>query len=258
MIVAGCDVGTLTTKAVIMKDGSMVSYEIVATEAKPEKAAKVVMENTLSKVGLSFKDLDFCVATGWGRKKAGFAGKDMGEIPCIGKGAYKLNPSLCTVINIGAQASSVIRIGKNGNVLDYGTNDKCASGTGKFLGVISEALELNVSEMGALSLQSKNPVSISNQCAVFAESEVISYVNEGMELADIACGINNSIARRLVTLAKRVGVKEDVCIVGGVAKNIGVVKDLERMLDIEMKKLPVDPQIVGALGAAVIAEQKAK
>jgi len=258
MIVAGFDVGTLTTKAVVLNDGSIASYDIIPTEAKPEGAAKVVMENALSKAGISFTDLGFCVATGWGRKKVGFANKDMGEIPCLGKGAYRLIPSLCTVIDIGAQTSSVIRIGKNGNVLDYGTNDKCASGTGKFLGVIAEALELGIDDLGPLSLQSKNPVSISNQCAVFAESEVISHVNEGMELADIVSGINNSIARRQVTLAKRVGVKEDVCIIGGVAKNIGVVKDLESMLEVEMKKLPVDPQIIGALGAAVIAEQKAK
>ncbi len=258
MIIAGCDVGTLTTKAVIMRDESIASYDIIATEAKPDQASKNVIDKALFKAGLSFKEIDFCVGTGWGRKKIGFANKNTGELLCHGKGAQWLIPSVSTVIDVGAQTSSVIIVNKKGKVTDFETNDKCATGAGRFLGVIAEALELDINEIGPLSLRSNNIISISNQCVVFAESEVISYVNEGKDLADIVGSINHSIARRLVTLVKRIGIIEDICITGGVAKNIGVVKSIEEIIGVKIKKMPEDPQIIGALGAAIIAKEIAK
>jgi predicted CoA-substrate-specific enzyme activase len=158
---------------------------------------------------------------------------------------------------MGAQTSTVIVVGDDGKVVDYTENDKCAAGTGKFLGSIAEALELDISEIGPLSLRAKKMVSISNQCVVFAESEVINHMNQGEDVADIIAGINYSVSRRLVTQANRIGIRKDVCITGGVAKNIGVVKNLAEMLETEIKEMPEDPQIIGALGAALIAKEKA-
>jgi predicted CoA-substrate-specific enzyme activase len=257
MIVAGCDIGTMTTKVLILKDESIVSYSIVATEARPGQAAEAALDSALSKARFPHKKIKYCVSTGWGRKKVGFAGAAVGEILCLVKGARRLVPSLKTIIDMGAQTSTVIVVGDDGKVVDYTENDKCAAGTGKFLGSIAEALELDISEIGPLSLRAKKMVSISNQCVVFAESEVINHMNQGEDVADIIAGINYSVSRRLVTQANRIGIRKDVCITGGVAKNIGVVKNLAEMLETEIKEMPEDPQIIGALGAALIAKEKA-
>lgn len=253
MIVAGCDIGTLTTKALILHDESIVSSGMVATQAKPGQAAEAALASALSQAGLARKKITYCVSTGWGRKKADFADLAVDEIPCLAKGASRLVPSLKTIINTGAQTCTVICMNERGKVVDYTENDKCAAGTGKFLGAIAEALELNISDIGPLSLRAQKRVSISNQCVVFAESEVVHYVNQGEDVADILAGINYSISRRLATQANRIGVRKDVCITGGVAKNIGIVKDLAEMLGVEIKELPADPQIIGAFGAALIA-----
>jgi (R)-2-hydroxyacyl-CoA dehydratese activating ATPase len=256
MIVAGCDIGTLTTKVLIMNDESIVSYSIVATEGKPGQAAETALENALSKACLPRKKIKCCVSTGWGMKKANFADRSVGEILCLAKGVGRLFPSVKTIINTGAQANTVILLNDIGKVVDYTENDKCAAGTGKFFGAVADALELNISEIGPLSLTAKKMVNISNQCVVFAESEVVNYVNQGEDVADIIAGINFSVARRLVTQANRIGIRKNVCITGGVAKNIGVVKNLAEMFETEIKEMPEDPQIVAAIGAALIAREK--
>jgi len=253
MIVAGCDVGTLTTKVVIINDKSIIAHDIVATKATPDKAAKQAMDNALSKAGLSFKKIKFCVGTGWGRKKIAFAGKVSGEIPCFVRGARWFVPSVRTIIDVGGQTITLIVLNERGKVQDHATNDKCAAGTGKFIEIMAEALELDINDIGPLSLQSEKNINISNQCVVFAESEVISHVNNGEDIADIVGSINQSIVSRLVTMVNRVGLMEDACITGGVAKNMGIVKRLEDMLETKFIKMPEDPQIIGALGAAVIA-----
>jgi len=253
MIVAGCDVGTLTTKAVIIKDKSIVAHDLVATRAMPDRAAKQAMDNALSKAKLSTRKIKFCVGTGWGRKKVAFADKISGEMPCLIRGVRWFAPSVRTIINVGGQTITLIVINERGKLQDHATNDKCAAGTGKFIEIMAEALELDINDIGPLSLQSKKDISISNQCVVFAESEVISLVNQGEDLADIVGSIHQSIVSRLVTMVKRIGLKEDACITGGVAKNEGIVKKLGDMLGKKIIKMPEDPQIIGALGAAVIA-----
>ncbi len=257
MIVAGIDVGAESTKAVILKKEKLVGRGVVPTYAQPEAAARKAMDEALADARVKFKKIKFCVATGWGRKKVGFAGKAIGEVPCLAKGASSLVPSAKTIIDVGAQTSTVINLNDRGKVLDYATNEKCAAGTGKFLGIIAEALELEIDEIGPLSLQSKNMVSLSNQCVVFAESEIISHVNEGADPADVMAGVNHSVASRLVTQARRVGFKGDVLITGGVAKNVAVVNNLSRMLETNLKQTSLDPQIIGAYGAALVAKDKA-
>ena len=258
MIVAGCDVGSLTGKAVILKDGEIFSYSIVPTTPKPERTAKNAMDKALENGNLSLDEIGYIVGTGYGRVKIPFANSELSELSCHGKGAHSFIPSIRTIIDVGGQDCKVIKINKDGKILDFAMNDKCAAGTGRFLEVMAKTLELKLEELGPISLQSKNQAKISAQCSVFAETEVVSLMADGIEVADIVAGIHDAIASRIMSLVYRVGLEEDLTITGGVAKNIGVVTFLEKKLGIEAKKLPVDPQLMGALGAALTAKEKAQ
>jgi predicted CoA-substrate-specific enzyme activase len=256
MIVAGCDVGSLTGKALIMKDNKILSYSIVPSTIKPEKTSQNAMDAALEKAGLQSKDIGFIVGTGYGRMKVPFADLNVSELSCHGKGAYWLLPSIRTVIDVGGQDCKVIRIDDEGRILDFAMNDKCAAGTGRFLEVMAKALEVNLGELGELSSKSTKPAQITSQCSVFAETEVISFIAQGVEAVDIIAGIHESIASRIVSLSLKVGLKEDITLTGGVAKNTGVIEAIKKKLGIEIKKLSLDPQVIGALGAALIAEEK--
>ncbi len=255
MIVAGCDVGSLTGKVVIMKDGQTLSYSIVPTTPKPERTAEKAMSEALKKAGLNLEQIGSIVSTGYGREKNPFAHTHVTEITCHAKGAYWLVPTVRTVIDIGGQDCKVILLDGQGNVKDFRMNDKCAAGTGRFLEGMARALGLDLEELGSISLKSKSPALITSQCSVFAESEVVTLIAEGTELPDIVSGIHKSIAGRLISMVKGINPKRDFMLTGGVAKNIGVVKFLEDELG-KIEKIPVDPQIVGALGAALIAREK--
>lgn len=256
MIVAGCDVGSLTGKAVILKNGEILSYSIVPTTPKPERTARNAMDKALENGSLHLDDIDYIVGTGYGRVKIPFANSEISELTCHGKGAHSFEPSIRTIIDVGGQDCKVIKVDKNGKILDFAMNDKCAAGTGRFLEVMAKTLELKLEELGPISLQSKNQAKITAQCSVFAETEVVSLMADGVEVADIVAGIHDAIASRIMSLVYRVGLEEDLTITGGVAKNIGVVTYLEKKLGLEAKKLPVDPQLMGALGAALTAKEK--
>jgi predicted CoA-substrate-specific enzyme activase len=256
MIVAGCDVGSLTGKAVILKDGAILASSIVPTTVKPEKTASNAMDMALEKSDLSMEDIAYMVGTGYGRVKISFANSNVSEITCHGKGAHSLVSSIRTIIDVGGQDCKVIKVGNNGKLLEFAMNDKCAAGTGRFLETMARALELRLEEMGPLSLESKNSIAITAQCSVFAETEVVSRMADGIEVVDIVAGIHDAVASRIMSLLQRVGLEEDITITGGVAKNIGVVSCLEKRTGVKPKKLPVDPQIIGALGAALIAKEK--
>ena len=258
MIVAGCDVGSLTGKAVILMDGEILSSSIVPTTPKPERTAKNAMDKALENGNLSLDEIGYIVGTGYGRVKIPFANSELSELSCHGKGAHSFIPSIRTIIDVGGQDCKVIKINKDGKILDFAMNDKCAAGTGRFLEVMAKTLELKLEELGPISLESKNQAKISAQCSVFAETEVVSLMADGIEVADIVAGIHDAIASRIMSLVYRVGLEEDLTITGGVAKNIGVVAFLEKKLGIEAKKLPVDPQLMGALGAALTAKEKAQ
>ncbi len=258
MIVAGCDVGSLTGKAVILKDGEIFSYSIVPTTPKPERTAKNAMDKALENVNLSLDEIGYIVGTGYGRVKIPFANSELSELSCHGKGAHSFIPSIRTIIDVGGQDCKVIKVSKDGKILDFAMNDKCAAGTGRFLEVMAKTLELDLEELGPISLQSKNQAKITAQCSVFAETEVVSLMADGIEVPDIVAGINDAIASRIMSLIYRVGLEEDLTMTGGVAKNIGVVTFLEKKLGIKAIKLPVDPQIMGALGAALTAKEKAQ
>ncbi|GAB4344413.1 MAG: acyl-CoA dehydratase activase [Candidatus Abyssubacteria bacterium] len=257
MIVAGCDVGSLTAEAVIMNNGTLLASEIIRVRPTAEQSARDVMDRVLSQLGMSYGDIDYCVSTGYGRETIPFANDNISEISCHGRGAQWLVPSIRTVIDIGGQDCKAIRVDNGGLLEDFVMNDKCAAGTGRSLELMAEALGVDISELGPLSLEAGSPVVITNQCSIFAEMEILHYMCEERSIADIAAGINESMARRVKMLVGRVGIKSDVGMTGGVSKNIGVVRYLEKMLGTTFVEFPVDPQIIGALGAAIFAGEKA-
>jgi len=258
MIVAGCDVGSLSAEAVIMENGTIIGSEIIRVRPKAEQSAKDVMDKLLTRLNFSYNDIRFTVATGYGRENISFADDNVSEISCHGKGAHFLVPSIKTVVDVGGQDCKAIRVSSNGALEDFVMNDKCAAGTGRSLELNAESLGVDVSELGPLSLEATDTITITNQCSIFTEMEIMHLLMEDKSVVNIAAGINEAMARRIKMLVGKVGVKKDIGITGGVSKNIGVVKYLENMLETDFVEFPEDPQIIGALGAALFAEEKTK
>jgi len=253
---AGIDVGAATAKALIIGDNNkMLSYDIIPTGGYCEAASFNVMERALRKADLSMEDLDYTVSTGYGRYSVPFADEAISEILCHAKGAHLIIPNTRTVIDIGGQDSKVIGMDEEGNVINFNMNDKCAAGTGRFLEVMAKALEVGIDRIGPLSLGSIKPCVISSTCTVFAESEVITYRARKEKVEDIIAGLHEAIAKRVVNMGLRVGYREDILFTGGVAKNVGVHKALEKEIG---KKIiiPEEPQSIGALGAALYAKER--
>ncbi len=255
--VAGCDVGSTTGKALVMGDGEVLGWSIIPCAVRPEMTAEQALGLALREAGLTGKEeLSYVVGTGYGRVRIPFADENVSEITCHGLGAFHLNPGDRTLIDIGGQDCKVIRISPQGRVVDFAMNDKCAAGTGRFFEAMSRVLEISLERLSELSLLSRNPAQITSQCSVFAESEVITLLNEGVDIEDIAAGINEAIAARLASLVRKVGVEEEVSVSGGCAKNQGLILALERKLAVPLKPLGMDPQLIGALGAALIAGRR--
>jgi len=266
MYFVGIDIGALTVKAVALDEaGAVVASDLVRARHDSRQVAAQLVEGMLVRVGIatSFPDggdkggVGYTVVTGYGRVTYDAADEEVSEITCHARGANHLFPTARTVIDIGGQDSKVIRVHPRGYVTDFAMNDKCAAGTGRFLEVMAEALEVGVEELGPLSQQSRHPVTISSTCTVFAESEVIAQMSRGAPKADIVAGIHTAIAHRVAGLAGQVGLEEAVIMTGGVARNIGVVRALEKQMGLPIV-LPSEPQLVGALGAALLAREKAK
>lgn len=252
----GIDVGSTASKCIILKDGKEIIgkslIDVGAGTSGPDRAIKDV----LADAKLQREDMSFTLATGYGRNSLeGIADKQMSELSCHAKGAAFLFPNVHTVIDIGGQDVKVLHI-ENGNMVNFQMNDKCAAGTGRFLDVMSNVLEVKVQELGRLGEMAKKKISISSTCTVFAESEVISQLSQGTDKCDIIDGIHRSIASRVVGLVYRVGVSPQVVMTGGVAQNIGVVKALSDGLHTEIAVSPLT-QYVGALGAALFAYKNA-
>lgn len=249
--VLGIDSGSTSTNAVILDSNQkLIAFSIVRTGAKSGESAHKALETVLEKAHLSQDDLSFIVSTGYGRVSIPFAHKNITEISCHGKGAHYLNPRIRTILDIGGQDSKAIKLSETGEVIDFVMNDKCAAGTGRFLEMMARSLEVDIKDMGPLSLKSKEDITISSMCSVFAESEVISLIAQNKEKADIIHGIHKGIAAKSVGLLSRVGKEGDFMMTGGVAKNIGVVRAVEEKLGSSLYISP-EPEIVGALGAAL-------
>jgi len=252
MITAGCDIGSLTAKAVILQDRKMLASEVILASAQPEKSSIDVMRRAIEKVGIKMEDIEYCIGTGYGRKHIPFMDSLESEIACHGRGAIWQVPSARTVVDIGGQDAKAIRVDEKGNVERYVYNDKCASGTGRFLEIIADSLDIKLEDMGAISGRSTEKLTLSNQCVVFAETEIISLVNEGKEIADIISALHQAVANRAASLARGILVAPDAVMTGGVAKNSGMFEALQKALGVKLHRVD-NPQINGALGAALFA-----
>ncbi|PKN18872.1 MAG: 2-hydroxyglutaryl-CoA dehydratase [Deltaproteobacteria bacterium HGW-Deltaproteobacteria-6] len=252
MKTAGIDIGSITAKAAVVENGKIIGTKIVFTGYNAEAAGVRVYEELLAETGLDTSAIDKIVATGYGRNSVKFADKTFTEIMAHAAGAYSLNPKIRTIIDIGGQDSKAMALDEKGKVKNFVMNDKCAAGTGRFLEVMARALEVNLDEFGAMSLQSERPSKISSLCTVFAESEVISLIARGEKRPDIIAGIHESIAARVSAMLARVGVAEPVMITGGVARNKGVVDALTKKLGVTIE-VSSYAQVNGAIGAAVLA-----
>jgi len=256
-IVAGCDVGSLTSKAVIMKDNKILQSWVIRSEPSPEDSANIVMGKALELSGLTLNDIEYCAGTGYGQEKIAFVNESVSEITCHGKGAKWFLPEVETVIDIGGQDCKTMKLDRNGNVISFMANDKCASGTGRFLDVMAKLLELDISEIGGMTRKSRAPVNLTSTCTVWAQADVIKFINSGVPIEDIGAGINSAMAQRVAILVNAVKPEGEIFMTGGVAKNIGVVTTLEKLLGRKIKKTrKADPQIAGALGAALISREK--
>lgn len=255
MITVGIDSGSLATKGVVLgPEKEILSFAIELTGGISKDSGERVYKQALDKAGISEAGVDYVVSTGYGRENLNFSNKKVTEITCHGIGVHFLFPDVTTVLDIGGQDSKAIRIDEKGQVVDFIMNDKCAAGTGRFLEVIAKALGVKLEELGALSQQTENEVNISSMCTVFAETEVVSLVAGNTPVPDIIRGVHKSIANRSEILLNKVGVVEPIAMSGGVANNIGMVAELERRLNTKLK-IAENPQIVGAIGAAVIGRK---
>ncbi len=253
MITAGCDVGSLTAKAVILKDSSIFSTKIIRVKATAAKSAEAVMSKAVSAAGLNMKNIDHCCTTGYGRFDIPFSTMNKTEISCHGLGAFWTDNAIRSIIDIGGQDSKAVSVGNNGMVKNFVMNEKCAAGTGRSLEILSKTIGVELEQLGPLSLKSKKQIELSNKCSIFMELDVIQQLYKKTKLPDLANAINTAVAKRIVQLTKSVDLNKEVCITGGVSKNIGVVTRLEELLGITFKPLPEDPQLMGAIGAAVFA-----
>ena len=255
----GCDAGSTYTKCVIIdENGKILAAVTKRSRINPVLSAKDALDEAVSQVdGLnSAEELTYLIGTGYGRNKVPFADENISEISCHAMGVHVTDPSVKAIIDIGGQDVKGIAIDTDGTVLNFAMNDKCAAGTGRFFESMARAFEMSLDEFSNLSLTAKNVIPITAQCAVFAESEVISLVGEGKPMEEIAAGIQLSVAKRCFVMAKKAGASDSVTLTGGCAKNEGLKKAIEKVLKINVVDLPTDPQLMGALGAAEYARQK--
>ena len=253
MYTAGIDIGSISTKAVIMRDGQLLASRVILTGYNAENAGKKVFDAVLDDLQISASAITRIVATGYGRKGLAMADKSITEIMCHATGARYLNPLIRSIIDIGGQDSKAILLDDRGKVANFAMNDKCAAGTGRFLEVMARALEVNLDEFGRMALKADLPARISSLCTVFAESEIISLIAKGEKRENIIAGIHESICVRVLAMANRIGIKSPVMMTGGVAKNIGVVRAFEKAIGspIEVSDYA---QVNGAIGAALLAQ----
>jgi predicted CoA-substrate-specific enzyme activase len=256
MAVAGIDVGSQSTKVVILEGDRILAAVTLQTAESGESEARQAMEEALRQARLKLEDMKNVVSTGAGRMSVPFARKQRSSVSCLARGGYFLFPQARTVLDAGAESSTAIRLSADGTVEDSVGNDRCAAGAGVFLDTMSRTLRVPLEEFGAVSQKATSAETISSTCAVFAESEVISLVHRDppVPIADILAGIHESMAGRLFGMVQRVGMQFDVLMSGGVSRNIGIIRAMEARLG-KRVLVPEDPRIVGALGAALVARQ---
>ena len=250
---AGVDVGSTQTKAVVIDEqGRIVGRALTMTGANVTKAAEDAFGEALNDAKVGGFEVEYVVGTGYGRYKVTFGNTQVTEISCHGRGAVHMFPGTRTVVDMGGQDTKAIRVSPRGEIVDFCMNDKCAAGTGRFLGAASSALEIPLPELGHTALRGERPVKISTTCTVFAESEVLSWLGKGKKIEDILLGVHPSIAGRSTGLLWRVGIEPEVTFTGGVAKNVAMIESLEKSLGMKVN-VSEDSHFMGALGAALFA-----
>ena len=250
---AGVDVGSTQTKAVIIDEaGQIVGRALIDTGANVVLAAERAYVEALTDGSVSEEDVGYIVGTGYGRYRVTFGNTQVTEISCHGRGAVYMFPNTRTVLDMGGQDTKAIRVSPTGEIVDFCMNDKCAAGTGRFLGAVATALEIPLSELGKVALTAEKAVKISTTCTVFAESEVISWLGRGKKVEDILLGVHRSIVSRSMGLLRRVGVESEVTFTGGVTRNIGMVVGLNEAIGLPVNVSP-DAHFMGALWAALFA-----
>ena len=253
----GIDIGSLASKVVLISEGKLVDYRVERSTFDFKRVGNNLFNDILEKNNLN-KESVFIMSTGYGRNTIDIADDGITEITAHARGVQYFYPEVTSVIDIGGQDSKAILISKKtGNVMDFQMNDKCAAGTGRFLEVMAHALEVPIEEIGKLALNSNKPSSISSTCTVFAESEVISLIAKKVKKEDIIAGLHKSIGKRIAELGKTAGIRPIVFFDGGGAKNTALHKAIERELGYEIY-IPDQPQIIVALGAALIAHEKSE
>jgi predicted CoA-substrate-specific enzyme activase len=256
----GCDVGSTTGKAVILDPSGIVGSAIVPSAVDPEETARTALAEACRALpGMDDpRALAFLVGTGYGRNEVPFAQENVSEITCHGVGAHYCDPAVRTLVDVGGQDVKAIALHEDGSVREFAMNDKCAAGTGRFLEAMSRTFRMELDRFSELSLHATAPIPITAQCSVFAETEVVSLIAKRQPPADIAAGIQAAVAKRVLSLARKVGVRPRFAVTGGCAKSRGLIRALSQIMRLEIHPLPVDPQLVGALGAALIARRKAR
>jgi predicted CoA-substrate-specific enzyme activase len=252
-MVLGCDIGTSITKAVVLRDGKFIGFVRTATEANPDRALEKVLEQIHLRTGLKTEDVGEIIVTGWGQGRVSFPHTTQATMNCLARAAVWDLPTCRSVLCIGAQQSVVLSVKEKGRVLDYRMNDKCAAGAGKFLEVIFEALDCRLEDSAHVAGAARKKLAVTSQCAVFAESEVVSLVNDGESVSDIAGAIFEALSKSITTLCKKIRVKADFVIGGGIANNSRIVETLEDGLGKPMHVFRPEPDLIAAVGAALSA-----
>ena len=275
MLTMGIDIGSRSSKCVILEDGKLLTYGTIETGPNIHKTAQAVVEAAIhrragkwgeyrmklpeTKVDhLKLEDMACIVSTGYGRAIVPFAHRNITEITCHCRGAQWFVPGVATILDVGGQDTKGIRVGAKGEVADFVMNDKCAAGTGRFMEIVADALHVPLPEIGPLSLKSTKNLAFSTTCAAFGRGAAVAMLKEGERKEDILAGLHQAIATRVTALVKKVGLADKFAITGGIGRNVGLVSRIEKKLDGLKVTLPEEPMIVGALGAALFALDLAK
>ena len=253
--VAGIDIGSAFSKAVVMAGNKITAYRVMPSGGDYKVTAERVMEEALTEARLSSKDIAYTVATGYGAASVSFSDEAVSDISCLARGVSYIFPGARTAVDIGGQFTRVLKLDGRGKATSFLLSEKCASGSGRFLQVIAKVLQVELEDIGELSLKSQNKVDFNTGCAVFAESEAVSRIAEGTAKEDILAGLHRTLAAKIQAMVARIGMEPDCAVVGGGAKDIGLVKSIEKGLDCRLL-VPDEPQIVAALGAALLAGEK--
>jgi len=256
IISAGVDVGSVSSQAVVMVDGELFCYSNIRTGSDSPESARKAMDKALEETGMALEDIHYVVGTGYGRVNVPFANRALTEIACHARGAnFMYGPTIRTILDMGGQDCKAINCDNRGKVTNFLMNDKCAAGTGRGMEVFADLLSVPIEDMGRLSFEvDEEPEPVSSTCVVFAKSEAVGLLRKGWPKEKVLAAYSSAMAHRVVELLERIGMEKEFAITGGIAKNEGVVKRLEKELNIKALAPTIDTQIAGALGGALFAK----